>query len=196
MSTATRTWGDAFRDVLGAARRHRVRTALIGVVVAGSLAAIGVAGTESGATAAAPAPLAAAFQVPVLGASPGHYVALRQYAGKPLIVNFFASWCTGCQTETPLLARWYRAEHGKVALVGIDTNDPMVNALSFTEKQGVSYPVGFDPNVLAGSQYGVSVLPSTFFLNASHHIVHTVYGALTQATLDQGIALATGKGSS
>jgi cytochrome c biogenesis protein CcmG, thiol:disulfide interchange protein DsbE len=107
-------------------------------------------------------------------------------------VNFFASWCTPCQRETPLLARFYRAEHGRVALVGLDENDVASSALSFTRAHGVTYPVGFDPEVIAASAYGVDALPQTFFLNASHHIVDRVFGALTQADLDQGIALATG----
>jgi cytochrome c biogenesis protein CcmG, thiol:disulfide interchange protein DsbE len=189
-----RTWGDAFRDVLRSAGRHRVRTTVIGVCVAASLAAIGVAGTESGGTATASTP-APQFSVRVLGGRPDQLLALSQYPGRPLIVNFFASWCHPCQQETPLLASWYRAERGKLPLVGIDENDALASALSFTSKHGVSYPVGFDPSVSAGSQFGVNTIPSTFFLDASHHIVKAVYGALTQASLNQGIALATGKGS-
>jgi len=52
--------------------------------------------------------------------------------------------------------------------------------------------VGWDPEVIAASAYGVDALPQTFFLNASHHIVDRVFGALTPADLSQGIALATG----
>ena len=66
------------------------------------------------------------------------------------------------------------------------------SALSFTRRHGVSYPVGFDPEVIAASAYGVDALPQTFFLNASHHIVDRVFGALTPADISKGIALATG----
>jgi cytochrome c biogenesis protein CcmG/thiol:disulfide interchange protein DsbE len=119
-------------------------------------------------------------------------VALADYAGQPLIVNFFASWCSPCQTETPLLARFYRGEHGKVALVGLDENDVLGSAMSFTRANGVSYPVGWDPQVTVASAYGVVALPQTFFLNAEHRIVDRIFGAVTQTTLRKGIALATG----
>ena len=107
-------------------------------------------------------------------------------------MNFFASWCEPCQQETPLLARFYRAEHAKVAIVGLDENDVLGSAMSFTRKEGVGYPVGFDPEVVAASAYGVAGLPQTFFLDARHRIVDRVFGAVTQADINRGIALATG----
>jgi thiol-disulfide isomerase/thioredoxin len=183
--TAGRAWRMAVR-ILG---RHKLATAVAGLCVAASLAAIAWAATSTPAQAGDPA--ASAFNLPVLG-QPGEHVSLADYAGKPLIVNFFASWCTPCQQETPLLARFYRAEHGGVALVGLDENDAAGSALSFARAHGVSYPVGFDPQTIAAYAYGVDALPQTFFLNASHHIVDRVFGAVTLAELSKGIALATG----
>jgi hypothetical protein len=52
--------------------------------------------------------------------------------------------------------------------------------------------VGWDPAFTAASAYGVGALPQTFFLNARHRIVDRVFGAVTLAELDKGIALATG----
>jgi thiol-disulfide isomerase/thioredoxin len=107
-------------------------------------------------------------------------------------VNFFASWCPPCKSETPLLAGFYRSEHGKVALVGMDENDVVGNATKFIGSDGVTYPIGWDPDVIAGSSYGVADLPQTFFLNARHRIVDRIFGAVTTAELTKGIALATG----
>ena len=107
-------------------------------------------------------------------------------------MNFFASWCIPCKQETPLLARFYRTEQAKVALVGLDENDVLGNAMSFTHSDGVSYPVGWDPQLSAAGAYGVNALPQTFFLNAKHRIVDRVFGAVTLAALHKGIALATG----
>jgi cytochrome c biogenesis protein CcmG, thiol:disulfide interchange protein DsbE len=184
-----RTWSAAFREVLRSAARHKVGTGVFVACVAASLAAIGWAGTSSSASAG-PDKAAPAFSLPVLGHS-AQRVSLSSYAGRPLIVNFFASWCSPCQGETPLLAKFYRAEHGKVALLGLDENDVVANALTFTRADGVTYPVGWDPEVVAGSAYGVTGLPQTFFLNAQHQIVDRVYGAVTTAELTKGIALAT-----
>lgn len=193
------TWRGAVGDVWKSVTRHKVISAVIAVCVVGSLAAIGVAGagssgSRSGASSSSAASsgpkVAAAFSLPALGAS-GQRVALSGYAGKPLVVNFFASWCGPCKTETPRLAAFYRAEHGKVAIVGLDENDTQANALSFTHADKVSYPVGFDPEMTAASAYEVGALPQTFFLDARHRVVDRIFGAVTQAELDKGIALAT-----
>ena len=185
------TWAGAVREVWHTAVRHKIASGLVALCVAASLVAVAVAASGSaGSAGTAPAPAAPAFSLPVLGHS-GQKVALSNYAGRPLIVNFFASWCEPCQQETPLLARFYRTEHGKVAVVGLDENDVLGSAMSFTHKEGVGYPVGFDPEVIAASAYGVAGLPQTFFLNAKHRIVNRVFGAVTLADINRGIALAT-----
>jgi cytochrome c biogenesis protein CcmG/thiol:disulfide interchange protein DsbE len=185
---ARQTWRGAFREVWRSAVRHKVASVIIAVCVIGSLTAIGLVGSTPGQAAKTAAP---AFSLGALGSS-GQQVSLASYAGKPLIVNFFASWCVPCKQETPLLAKFYRTEKGKVALVGLDENDVLGNAMSFTRADGVSYPVGFDPHFIAANAYGVIALPQTFFLNARHQIVDRVFGAVTTASLRQGIALATG----
>ena len=182
------TWARAVREMWRTAARHKFASGLIAVCVAASLVAVAV--VASGSAGTAPAPAAPAFSLPVLGHS-GQKVALSDYAGRPLIVNFFASWCEPCQQETPLLARFYRTEHGRVAIVGLDENDVIGSATSFTRKEGVGYPVGFDPEVIAASAYGVAGLPQTFFLNAKHRIVDRIFGAVTLADINRGIALAT-----
>jgi cytochrome c biogenesis protein CcmG/thiol:disulfide interchange protein DsbE len=193
-SMGQQTWTGAAREVGRAALRHKVLSAVIAVCVAGSLIAIGVVGSASG-QAARPAPVAApAFSLPLLGDDSGQQVALSKYRGQPLILNFFASWCDPCKTETPLLARFYRTEHGKVAIVGLDENDTVGNATSFTRADGVSYPVGWDPHFTVASAYGVNALPQTFFLNARHQIVDRIFGPVTLASLNRGIALATAGG--
>jgi cytochrome c biogenesis protein CcmG/thiol:disulfide interchange protein DsbE len=179
------TWAGAAREVWRTAARHKIASGLVALCVAGSLIALTLAGSGSAGSAgaaggpakAAADPPAPAFNVAALGHS-GQHVALSDYAGRPLIVNFFASWCAPCKQETPLLAKFYQAEQG--------------NALAFTRTEGVGYPVGFDPEVIAASAYGVAGLPQTFFLNAQHRIVDRVFGAVTQAEMNRGMALATG----
>jgi cytochrome c biogenesis protein CcmG/thiol:disulfide interchange protein DsbE len=185
------TWAGAVREVWHTAVRHKIASGLVALCVAASLVAVAVVASGSaGSAGPAPTPAAPTFSLPVLGHS-GQKVALSDYAGRPLIVNFFASWCEPCQQETPLLARFYRTEHGQVAIVGLDENDVLGSAMSFTRKEGVGYPVGFDPEVIAASAYGVAGLPQTFFLNAKHRIVDRVFGAVTLADINRGIALAT-----
>lgn len=193
-SMGQQTWTGAIGEVWRSALRHKIVSTVVALCVAGSLIAIGVVGSASG-QAARPAPAAApAFSLPLLGDESGQQVALSKYRGQPLIINFFASWCEPCKTETPLLAKFYRTQASKVALVGLDENDALGNAMSFTHADGVSYPVGFDPHFTVATAYGVNALPQTFFLNARHEIVDRVFGKVTLASLNKGIALATAGG--
>lgn len=153
-------------------------------VVAGLLISQG-----GGQAGPAPAPLARNFSLAELG-HPGATVSLASYRGKPLIVNFFASWCAPCQRETPMLARFYTAERGKVIVIGIDANDQQAAAQRFAARARIRYPVGVDPYPsTATTSYGVLALPQTFFLNAQHRIVSHVVGVLTMKDLTAGVAL-------
>ena len=134
-------------------------------------------------------PLARNFSLAELGV-PGGLVSLAQYQGRPLIVNFFASWCSPCQRETPLLARFYAGNRGRVVMLGVDANDTAATALRFVRKARVGYPVGFDPfPASTATSYQVLALPQTFFLNSRHRIVLHVVGPVTMADLRRGTAL-------
>ncbi len=175
------------------AGRHKVITAIIGVFVA-AVVVVSLIGSGSPASPAASAPAAPGFTLTALG-DPSQHITLTQYRGKPLIVNFWASWCEPCQRETPLLASWYKQQHGHVIIVGLDENDNASSAVKFARAKGVSYPVGVDPELAAANAYGVSALPQTFFLNAQHRIVDRVYGPVTQADLAKGVRLMDAAGS-
>jgi cytochrome c biogenesis protein CcmG/thiol:disulfide interchange protein DsbE len=175
----------AARRTAGLARRHKVITGSIAVFLV-ALIAVSLATNDAPAPTSYPA--AAGFTLPALGQA-GQQVSLGQYAGKPVIVNFWASWCEPCQQETPLLASWYKQQHGHVVLLGLDENDTSADALKFAHAKGVSYPIGFDPKVTVALAYNVDGLPQTFFLNAKHRIVDHVLGAVTKAELAKGVSL-------
>lgn len=177
----------AARRTAGLARRHKVISGSVAVFVAAIIAV--TLATNTSPPAAPPSyPAAAGFTLPALGQA-GQQVSLSQYQGKPVIVNFWASWCEPCQKETPLLASWYKQQHGHVVLLGLDENDTTANAMKFAQAKAVSYPIGFDPQVKVALAYNVDGLPQTFFLNAKHHIVDHVLGAVTKSELAKGLNL-------
>jgi cytochrome c biogenesis protein CcmG/thiol:disulfide interchange protein DsbE len=173
------------RRTAGLAGRHKVITGIVALFIA---AVIGVSLATGGTPAPPSYPAASGFTLPALGQAGGQ-VSLSQYQGKPVIVNFWASWCAPCQQETPLLASWYKQQHGHVVLLGLDENDTTADALKFAHAKGVSYPIGFDPQVTVALAYNVDGLPQTFFLNAQHRIVDHVLGAVTKAELAKGLSL-------
>lgn len=166
--------------------RHKVISTAVVVFIA-MVIAVSVATRPGGHADRDPA--APAFTLAALG-QPGRQVSLSQYAGEPVIVNFWASWCEPCQQETPLLARWH-AQHGQVVLLGLDENDTTASALKFARAKGVGYPLAFDPGMSAASAYGVIALPQTFFLNARHQIVAHSVGVVTPAVLATDLRLMT-----
>ena len=169
----------------GRSGRARIALAATAVVLAVAAAVLLTGGSPRSGSRA----LAAAknFTLPTLG-HPGQRVVLAAYAARPVIVNFFASWCAPCQKETPMLARF--AKHTSVAVIGIDVNDQTSSALAFVHKTGVTYPVATETamgsTVIA---YDLPGLPATFFLDSHHRIVKRVYGAVSQAELTSGTAL-------
>lgn len=171
-------------------RQHKVATA-VGGVFAAAIVVVSLIGSRPAGGHPAPDPVAPGFTVAALGASSqgAALMTLSQYKGKPLIVNFWASWCEPCQGETPLLARWYSQQHGHVILVGLDVNDNPANALKFARAKGVGYSIGADPHATVAGAYGVDALPQTLFLNAQHRIVDHIFGAVTRADLAAGVRL-------
>jgi cytochrome c biogenesis protein CcmG, thiol:disulfide interchange protein DsbE len=176
-------------EAVGRRLGGRVKPSTLVVAVASVLLAILAvvvltSGTSAGSSQLKPAQ---PFSLGELG-HPNTQVSLAGYAGRPVIVNFFASWCGPCQQETPLLAQFYRSHHGQLAVLGIDDNDKTAKALAFLAEHGADYPVGFDPQASVATLYGVAALPQTFFLNAKHQVIRHVYGRLTARELDSWAA--------
>ena len=167
-----------------AMRRHKIAT---GVTAAGL--ALAVAATVTGAPGHphGAAPRVPGFTLPALG-HPGEHVSLAAYAGRPVVVNFFASWCVPCKKETPLLARFFRVPRGRVVMIGVDVNDATAAALSFVRKAGVTYPVGVDRTAATAIAWDVVAIPQTFFLDSQRRVIRRVFGAIAVADLTRGTA--------
>jgi thiol-disulfide isomerase/thioredoxin len=109
----------------------------------------------------------------------------------PVVLTFFASWCTPCQTELPAIARIAAQETsagGRIHFVGIDGNDDPSSGLAFARRSGVTFPAGSDPTEDVARALGLPGLPDTVFVDRSGHVVNVVEGPISEATLRTWIA--------
>jgi thiol-disulfide isomerase/thioredoxin len=112
-----------------------------------------------------------------------HTIALADFRGRALIINFWASWCIPCRTEMPLLERAHRAASGQVQFLGIDSNDTSSAAVPFLNQVHVTYPVGSDIGGSVATDYGLFGLPTTVFISPSGKVVGRIIGQLHAYTL-------------
>ncbi len=126
--------------------------------------------------------LAPGFSLPTLGGGPP--LRLSQYLQTPVVVNFFASWCSNCQSELSALAALAR-EHGTdVAVLGVDSDDqkPSV-ARAMLATARATYPVAVDPKAQLSTQYLVTALPATYFIGRDGRVVGAVFGPQSSSQL-------------
>ncbi len=115
-------------------------------------------------------------------------VHLASLKGKPVVINFWASWCDPCKREAPLLqSTWQRVQKQGVVLLGIDYQDTQSDGQSFLQKYGITYTNVVDPNSSVAINYGVTGVPETFFINSHGVVVRRVMGELTEQMLQSNI---------
>jgi cytochrome c biogenesis protein CcmG/thiol:disulfide interchange protein DsbE len=120
----------------------------------------------------------------------GRPVDLAALRGRPVVVNFWATWCEPCVREFPLL-RQAAASHrpDRLAVVGVLTNDRPAAARAFVRRHHATWPVGIDANATTAARWGAVGLPHTYFVRPDGTLASHQLGELTRAALDRQLAL-------
>jgi len=115
---------------------------------------------------------------------------LAEYEGTPLVVNFFASWCPPCVREMPDFQEVFEDLDGQVAFLGLSQDQSRKAALNLVERTGVTYDVGWDPDLEVYEATGSIAMPTTAFVSPSGELVDTFAGALDAESLNAEIGAA------
>ena len=119
-------------------------------------------------------------------------VYLSDFAGKPIVVNFWATWCGYCKVEMPDFHKAYLA-YPDVVFLMVNVTDGVYEtkekADAYVAQEGFTFDIYYDAAGLAQSAYRISGYPTTIFINAQGDVVAKEVGAISYDTLVQGIGL-------
>lgn len=122
-----------------------------------------------------------------LQAYDGKTVSLRAFRGRPVVLNFWASWCADCKVEHPALLRAWHADRGRVVFLGIPYQDSRSAALAFLRRRGGGWTQLRDPAQETAINFGVWGVPETYFIDRHGVIRAKIVGPVTPSTLEAGI---------
>lgn len=121
----------------------------------------------------------------------GEEVALADFAGKPVVITIWASWCPGCRAEARALAH-FAEQHPDVGFLGINFQDSREAARGFYEEYGWDFPSIFDPDGRLALRLGLQGTPTTIFLDSEHREAARIVGETDEAGFAGGLRRATG----
>jgi len=122
---------------------------------------------------------------------------LSDFQGKPVILNFWASWCGPCKMEMPDIEKAYQQYGEQIHFLLVDLADgyqeTVEKGAAYIAEQGYTFPVYFDSDVEGAMNYGVTGIPVTYFIDAEGNFVAYYQSAMSAEILQQGIDMLLGE---
>jgi Peroxiredoxin len=119
----------------------------------------------------------------------GNKVSLSDYKGKNVYLNFWATWCPPCKAEMPELEKVYqRTKNSDLVILAVEIGEPKDTVQSFINDKGYNFKVLLDSDQSTAAAYGISAIPTSFFIDKDGNIVAKQVGGMTQAEMEDNIA--------
>lgn len=123
----------------------------------------------------------------------GDEVHLSDFVGKPVVLNFWASWCGPCKSEMPLFQEMYDTYGEEIAFMVVNLTDgyseTVETAQAYIDEAGYTFPVYFDTEQDAAYTYYVMSIPTTYFIDAGGNLIAYGQGALSEESFKQGLSM-------
>lgn len=118
----------------------------------------------------------------------GKEIKLSDFRGRPVLINFWGTYCPPCVDEMPLIQEYYdRYKDRGFVVLGVNENDPLVTAKAFVRQLGLSFPILMDKDTVRKA-YGVTAYPTTFFVDESGKVVAIWEGEMNEDILRAAVA--------
>jgi peroxiredoxin len=118
----------------------------------------------------------------------GKHASFQQYRGKPLWVNFFATWCPPCKEELPEIERRYQSEHARdLVVLGVDQQEKAVQVTPFIARFGLRYPVVIDESGQGAITYDLIALPTSVFIDRAGVVRFIQIGEMSPPLMDAAL---------
>lgn len=110
-------------------------------------------------------------------------ISLADQPGKPVILNFWASWCGPCRKEMPVIQEFATQTPG-VRVVGLAVSDAPADSRAFARETGIDFELGIDRDGSVANRYSATGLPVTVVIDSAGQVVSTWFGEITRPALD------------
>jgi peroxiredoxin len=119
----------------------------------------------------------------------GEPIALSDYRGSVVALNFWATWCVPCRAEMPALQHATETfAPGELVVVGVNAGESPQQVRAFLDEQGLTFPIALDPDGAIADLYGVRVFPTTIWIDAGGSVQAEHYGPLTGEQIEEYVA--------
>jgi len=118
----------------------------------------------------------------------GKTYSLQDYKGRPVIVNFWGTWCDPCKREMPAIQSQYEKWKDRgLEVLSLNLDESRVTVQSFVQQNGLTFPILFDKDLHMRDRYAVRSYPTTFFIDSSGKIAKIAPGEMTEAFIEQTV---------
>lgn len=178
----------------------RLRLALWAAVVVAAAASVGLALARPASPARGDAQqlhsvfVGKTFPALSLQDLDGRPAAVAGLAGRPALVNFWATRCIPCRAEMPDIEHEFRAWKGRVSFVGVDDGEDVAAIRGFIQELGISYPIWRDPQADVEKIFDAPGLPYTVFVDRSSRVKTVFLGQMSRGYMEQQLRQLSGSG--